>query len=110
MTFSSERAKAATTATFEALAFSGLALIVAASADRKTSPEQAPGHSRKLMHLDVDIGPGSARVSRAGSGVPPEPSEPLSARRREQHAGRGRSPDPFAAKPEQAPGYRTQGE
>ncbi|MEO7412471.1 MAG: hypothetical protein ABIZ81_03870, partial [Opitutaceae bacterium] len=41
-----------------------------------------------------------ARVWRAGSGVPPEPSEPLSAGRREQHARRARSPDPFAAKPQ----------
>src|ERR1035437_3354030 len=38
-------------------------------------------------------GPGSTRVSRVGWGVSPEPSEPLSAGRRAQHARRVRSPD-----------------
>jgi hypothetical protein len=43
--------------------------------------------------IPVSEGPGSTRVSRVGLGVPPEPSEPLSARRREQQARRLRSPD-----------------
>lgn len=38
-------------------------------------------------------GPGSARASRVGSGGPPEPSAPLSARRREWRPRRVRCPD-----------------
>ena len=41
----------------------------------------------------VCVGPGSTRVSRVGLGVSPEPSEPLSAGRRAQHARRVFSPD-----------------
>jgi len=47
---------------------------------------------RSIAETDA-CGPGSTRVPRVGLGVPPEPSEPAPAGRREQHAGRVRSPD-----------------
>ena len=50
------------------------------------------GKPRGMAETDV-CGPGRTRVSRVGLGVPPEPSQPHSARRRVQHAGRVRSPD-----------------
>ncbi|MEO7415166.1 MAG: hypothetical protein ABIZ81_17625, partial [Opitutaceae bacterium] len=44
-----------------------LARLKSAKADDTSRhPGQALGHSQKLLYLDVDSGPGSARVWRAG--------------------------------------------
>ena len=59
------------------------------------APKVGKSPRSKLRGIaETDIwGPGSARVPRAGLGVPSKPSEPLSAGRREQHARRVRSPN-----------------
>ena len=46
------------------------------------------------------FGPTSAPVPGVGSGVSPESSERLSAGRREQHAGRVRSPETCSVQPD----------